>query len=270
MKLEIHAIVVVFAAMVGALANTTPKLSSPSATSPALRPSSQTVEEDVHVGATECTMTLPFGATLIASQLPFSLSLPLWGKVWATSTTHKDASLAPPLPRYEWSETSELSVCDSSNGEFAPSGCVQPSSVNELLARRKISDPLATDRVTYRADEQEPWAEQEPESEPELGYLDNTHLWTIVFEQEEPRVWPSGGHTQSAAVQPPEMHTPAAAAAEAAAAEGGYSECETGAMRCDADGQRFDTCVHGRWGTLRRCSQGTWCSPVGRDSIVCG
>ncbi|KAJ2242465.1 hypothetical protein GGH98_005366 [Coemansia sp. RSA 454] len=47
------------------------------------------------------------------------------------------------------------------------------------------------------------------------------------------------------------------------------AECTAGMFRCTGDKRSFDTCVHGRWGTIRTCSQGTTCLAVDGNSIAC-
>ncbi|KAJ2151985.1 hypothetical protein J3F82_002981 [Coemansia sp. RSA 637] len=47
------------------------------------------------------------------------------------------------------------------------------------------------------------------------------------------------------------------------------AECTAGMFRCTGDKRSFDTCVHGRWGTIRTCSQGTTCLAVDDNSIAC-
>ncbi|KAJ2146226.1 hypothetical protein IW136_000661 [Coemansia sp. RSA 678] len=47
------------------------------------------------------------------------------------------------------------------------------------------------------------------------------------------------------------------------------AECAAGMFRCTGDKRSFDTCVHGRWGTIRTCSQGTTCLAVDGNSIAC-
>ncbi|KAJ2628065.1 dolichyl-diphosphooligosaccharide--protein glycosyltransferase subunit 1, partial [Coemansia sp. RSA 1290] len=46
-------------------------------------------------------------------------------------------------------------------------------------------------------------------------------------------------------------------------------ECAVGSFRCTDDRRGFDTCVYGRWGTIRMCSQGTSCIPVDGGTIAC-
>ncbi|KAJ1832558.1 hypothetical protein LPJ63_003450 [Coemansia sp. RSA 2711] len=46
--------------------------------------------------------------------------------------------------------------------------------------------------------------------------------------------------------------------------------CSTGMMRCTDDKRGFDTCLYGKWGTVRTCAQGTTCMAVAGDSIACG
>ncbi|PIA19790.1 hypothetical protein COEREDRAFT_5594 [Coemansia reversa NRRL 1564] len=46
--------------------------------------------------------------------------------------------------------------------------------------------------------------------------------------------------------------------------------CTHGMFRCTADKRSFDTCVFGRWGTIRTCSQGTSCIPLSDNFIACG
>ncbi|KAJ2844775.1 hypothetical protein IWW36_005051 [Coemansia brasiliensis] len=51
--------------------------------------------------------------------------------------------------------------------------------------------------------------------------------------------------------------------------DGGKEECMVGSFRCTDDKRGFDTCVYGRWGTVRMCSQGTLCIPVEGGTIAC-
>ncbi|KAJ2614858.1 hypothetical protein H4S08_001510 [Coemansia sp. RSA 1365] len=46
--------------------------------------------------------------------------------------------------------------------------------------------------------------------------------------------------------------------------------CTHGMFRCTADKRSFDTCVFGKWGTIRTCSQGTSCIPLSDNFIACG
>ncbi|PIA19783.1 hypothetical protein COEREDRAFT_84391 [Coemansia reversa NRRL 1564] len=46
-------------------------------------------------------------------------------------------------------------------------------------------------------------------------------------------------------------------------------DCETGMLRCTGDKKGFDTCLYGKWGTVRSCAQGTNCVAFGGNSIVC-
>ncbi|KAJ2369769.1 hypothetical protein H4S01_000797 [Coemansia sp. RSA 2610] len=63
---------------------------------------------------------------------------------------------------------------------------------------------------------------------------------------------------------------PEIATAEAKKPEGlGSGECTAGMFRCTGDSRGFDTCVHGRWGTIRTCSAGTTCVAVEGNSIAC-
>ncbi|KAJ2477684.1 hypothetical protein IWW56_004183 [Coemansia sp. RSA 2131] len=43
------------------------------------------------------------------------------------------------------------------------------------------------------------------------------------------------------------------------------SVCRTGMMRCAGDGS-FDTCLFGKWGTVRLCAQGTKC--ISQDDYI--
>ncbi|KAJ2776883.1 hypothetical protein GGI15_004695 [Coemansia interrupta] len=47
------------------------------------------------------------------------------------------------------------------------------------------------------------------------------------------------------------------------------AECATGMMRCAADNMGFDTCLFGKWGTVRLCAKGTRCITLPGSSIVC-
>ncbi|KAJ1996113.1 hypothetical protein GGI25_003657 [Coemansia spiralis] len=48
----------------------------------------------------------------------------------------------------------------------------------------------------------------------------------------------------------------------------GVEMCTSGMLRCTND-MSFDTCVHGKWGTVRNCPPGTKCISVPSDSIAC-
>ncbi|KAJ1719492.1 hypothetical protein LPJ53_005754 [Coemansia erecta] len=47
------------------------------------------------------------------------------------------------------------------------------------------------------------------------------------------------------------------------------AECATGMMRCAPDNMGFDTCLFGKWGTIRVCAKGTRCITLPGSSIVC-
>ncbi|KAJ2883200.1 hypothetical protein FB639_002223 [Coemansia asiatica] len=47
------------------------------------------------------------------------------------------------------------------------------------------------------------------------------------------------------------------------------TECVSGMMRCAPDNLSFDTCLFGKWGTIRACAKGTSCITLPEHSIAC-
>ncbi|KAJ1893947.1 hypothetical protein LPJ81_005264, partial [Coemansia sp. IMI 209127] len=149
---------------------------------------SPSTDLDIHANGDGCTLTLPFGVTLVAAQLPFSISLPLWNKASKTKM-HRPPTLSPsPRPH----ELTTLAVCDASSGEFLPSNCSEESRSSQEEESRSLvrrgEDVDHHDSVQkYRDDEeQETWGESE-----DLGHLESiaTRTWTIVVEEESPYGW---------------------------------------------------------------------------------
>ncbi|KAJ2379957.1 hypothetical protein GGI23_007885, partial [Coemansia sp. RSA 2559] len=191
---------------------------------------SPSTDLDIHVNGDGCTLTLPFGITLVASQLPFSISLPLWNKASKSKIHRPPALLTSSKPH----ELTTLAVCDASSGEFLPSNCGEGSStvkqeggmVTASLVRRGEGGVGHHDSVLkYRDDEeQETWAE----SEEDLGHLESiaTRTWTIVVEEGSPYGWVGGEMA-------PSMPRYSETEGEEEEEEGeGHGKCVTGSMRC--------------------------------------
>ncbi|KAJ2600996.1 hypothetical protein GGF39_001477 [Coemansia sp. RSA 1721] len=49
----------------------------------------------------------------------------------------------------------------------------------------------------------------------------------------------------------------------------GLNECVNGMMRCVSDNLGFDTCLFGKWGTVRACAKGTSCITLPDNNIAC-
>ncbi|KAJ2237478.1 hypothetical protein IWW45_000928 [Coemansia sp. RSA 485] len=49
----------------------------------------------------------------------------------------------------------------------------------------------------------------------------------------------------------------------------GLNECVSGMMRCVSDNLGFDTCLFGKWGTVRACAKGTSCITLPDNNIAC-
>ncbi|KAJ1662734.1 hypothetical protein EV178_005638 [Coemansia sp. RSA 1646] len=209
---------------------------------------------DIKADENGCTIPLPFGGSIVVARLPFFLSLPLWGKMTKTHM-HEPTPLPPPAHAL-----TTLPVCDASGTEFYPSDCIPPAQSSEALAKRGIPDPLDTAPYRYRDDEEMPWAEQDSEFDGLDTRARSMAGGTSEEEYEESYGWTGGIHYPA---ETPALPVPRNDYTEE------YNECVTGMMRCTSGRRAFDTCVHGKWGTIRKCPQGTKCAPVPEDSIVC-
>ncbi|KAJ2694939.1 hypothetical protein GGH99_000421 [Coemansia sp. RSA 1285] len=198
-----------------------------------------TAELDIKAAPTAgCTVPLPFGGSIVATQVPFFVSFRWWGK--ATKTHHTLEPLPPPTHALTL-----LPVCDASGTEVLPTNCISHTADSSpgALAKRDIPDNVST--VYYRDDESE------------LGDLDAGS----TSAEEGMGGWPE--------FQYPENNV---AGLSSSVPRDGYSkqnECVDGAMQCTHAGRGFDTCVYGKWGTIRKCPLGTRCTPVRDDSIIC-
>ncbi|KAJ1740027.1 hypothetical protein LPJ68_004162 [Coemansia sp. RSA 1086] len=196
-----------------------------------------------------CTLPLPLGGSVSIAHLPFSISLPL-------SNQHNKREIELGNEEYMlswWSSQDEL------NGElFTEMSQAIASSVQPLIVAPQPPLPSQhtcsseTGSSSINAAESPSFSAAES---PSFSAAESRPL-SIIEESGSP-----------SSVQPAE--TSAAPSLVVAPAGGDAPLCRTGMMRCTEDGGQFDTCLYGKWGTVRTCARGTRCVAIADDAIAC-
>ncbi|KAJ2454613.1 hypothetical protein EV183_001361 [Coemansia sp. RSA 2336] len=195
-----------------------------------------------------CTLPLPLGGSISIAHLPFSISLPL-----RSQHNKREIELGNEEYMLSW-----WSSEDKVNGElFTEMSHALASSVEPLVVAPQ--PPLPSSQHTCSETESSSLDAAESSSldaaeSSSMSGLESRPL-SIVEESGSP-----------SSVQPAET---SAAPSLVAAPAAGDTLCRTGMMRCTGDGGQFDTCLYGKWGTVRTCARGTRCVAVADDAIAC-
>ncbi|KAJ2847156.1 hypothetical protein IWW36_003998 [Coemansia brasiliensis] len=212
-----------------------------------------------------CAMPLPLGGGINIAHLPFSISLPL-----PNQNKKREVELGNEEYMLSW-----WSSQDELNGElFTEMSHSLASSIQPLVVAPQpppVSPHTCTGTSPANAADSSPINAAEPSSidaaepssinaaEPSsLGYAESRPL-SIIEESGSP-----------SSVQPAEVSAPSLLVSPANSPSNDNAPlCRTGMMRCTDDGGQFDTCLYGKWGTVRTCARGTRCVAIADDAIAC-
>ncbi|KAJ2454620.1 hypothetical protein EV183_001368 [Coemansia sp. RSA 2336] len=189
---------------------------------------------------------------------------------WASSSYGETSSSSQQASAYDGSQES----IDDGSQQSIDDGSQQ---ANSLSSKQASSFASSQEESTYASNQQtSSFASIEKESAYDSSQAESSYASQATYSEISSNAQDSGSHETSfpqstliSVIEEPNAGPFQDTNGMPVGVVGAREECAVGSFRCTDDKRGFDTCVYGRWGTIRMCSQGTSCIPVDGGTIAC-